>query len=322
VSQQIRSSQKFGGTCSSSSAKTQQLSNKSMASYVSGPNVSPTSSLRYTSRNTGFQDYPVLPYHEIMRMWPMCCESWRNIELTGLMSGLTLRDTFEFHVSNSLGSMKSDGGAMVALLRKSRITKSVNLVSHVMRYVARKRPDNEDVFVRQLMMLGREHARIGVTPEMIISFCGILINSLTACIRDYDACESVIRAWKANLKYVVTHMTAVRFRFLRTVSGKVTCSRCEGRGGRSTGLCLDCGTMYATHSQTCANKKADMETAPVSVISRSSSCDAMSYACSSIPDSGDSEQARSFILYRPQSSYSCCWKERNETGQVPVDGVV
>jgi hypothetical protein len=228
------------------------------------------------------EDCPVPTFEEARSELALCRSSWKRIESTGVMNGLTLRDSFEFFVANCLGAAESDTSERIlALLRSSRagLTTSA-LIAHIVRYVTRVRHYDDVVFNRKLMLLGREHARIGVTGDLMTVFCNILLKSVAACTRKFENADSILSAWTVNFKYVITHMTAVQFRFLRTVSGRTMCSTCEGRGGISTGLCAECGEVYEAIN---GNATVDIEVLSSEKLRR--------HRCYSIPEASECQDA-------------------------------
>jgi hypothetical protein len=172
-------------------------------------------------------DFPLLPYEEVQELLPLCVQSWNYIVTTRVGSGRLLGDCFQIYAYDGLCALKGEMGSSIAsILGDAREKKSFNPITYVMRYCIKTRRHSEAQFKKKLQLLGREHARVGVHAEMITQFCMVLLTAFAACFGDGTAVDAIMYAWIANLKYIVTHMTNLRFSFLRVISGEVKCSKC------------------------------------------------------------------------------------------------
>jgi hypothetical protein len=260
-------------------------------------------------KSSALCDYPLLSFEEVQNAIPLCKKSWQQLEVTSVTNGIMLKDAFEFHVADNLGNAENEAGsAIVRLLRTERGGQKAlsisKLVDRIVRFVTKKRLYEESAFKKKLMKLGREHARIGISHEMIGLFCEIFINSLSTIIRSFGDANDIIHSWKVNLRYVLTHMTAVRFSFLRAKSGKIVCSACEGRGSRSTGLCVECSAIYAMIN---SPSFLECDTPSLSLMGSDASGDGRRGRCYSIPENVDGEGMSSLIA-RPDAEVidGCC----------------
>jgi hypothetical protein len=237
------------------------------------------------------KDIPLLSYDVITKsMVPLCRASWKDSQEVAL-DGVLLPASFQRRVETRLynpGSTNRDiSMAVLEMLNLSRYTKDFNPMTHIMQYAVNTCRGGADHQVeRKLIALGREHSRIGITPEMITLLCEVLLSSFASCIYYcYANFEEIMTAWSALMKYLVTHMTRVQFTFLRTVSGTVICPRCAGLRSPSPGLCGQC----VSRSNSFGSQSV------LSVATRRTFVDELSYSCDG--DISPMFQPRRVIVY-------------------------
>jgi hypothetical protein len=200
-------------------------------------------------------DFPLLSFEEVQELLPLCLKSWNNIAKTRVC-GYLLRDIFQLNVWEALRVSKHESAkAIEDMLQDARVKKLFDPITHVMKYCIKARRPNEAQFKKKLLLLGREHARIGVHADMITHFCMVLLTALARCFVEEPAADVIIYAWVANLKYIVTHMTNLRFSFLRVISGEF-----QGSG--------DCGSISSPSSYDAAGSTIEFALSRSSSVSR------------------------------------------------------
>jgi hypothetical protein len=148
---------------------------------------------------------------------PICADSWNHVQHRKLSGRDTLLvDMFQVYAYESLQNLKSNQDMVEMLVRASDRPKAINPITYVMRYCVKARRSDERSFNKKLMNLGREHARIGVDCDMMITFCEVLLTSFASCFPDRSALELIMHAWVANLRYIIAQMTRVSFSFQRS----------------------------------------------------------------------------------------------------------
>jgi hypothetical protein len=163
-------------------------------------------------------DMPLGTYAEVLELLPICVTSWNHVVHTKV-NGTLLGDLFQINVFDGLRNLKHDSGKIIEmLLSDSRKKRSMNPVTFVMRYCIKTKRSSEAAYKKKLLMLGREHSRIGVDGDMITQFCEILLNAFGSVLCDPMTRTPIMYAWMANMRFIVWHMTNVRFSFMRVLS--------------------------------------------------------------------------------------------------------
>jgi hypothetical protein len=172
-------------------------------------------------------DIPLMQFEEISKLLPICISSWNHVVQSTVDGQVMLGNLFQLKVYDSLRDLKGDAGAQIEmLLRDSKKKRAINPVTYVMRYCIRTRRQNDSQFKKKLSVLGREHMRIGVTSELLTVFCETLLKAFASCFDNSSTSHAMIFAWMANMKYILSSMTATRFQFIRTLSGNGYCEKC------------------------------------------------------------------------------------------------
>jgi hypothetical protein len=248
-----------------------------------------TRRIKETSVSLTLADFPLLPFAEVHQLLPLCIQSWNHIART-FVDGQFLGDRFQLYAHQGLRELNSDvGWAIQSILSTCREKNSLNPVTYMMKYTVRAGRHDEIQFNKRLQTLGREHARIGVEQEMIMQFCTVMLNSFARCLDGSMAVDAIMYAWLANLKYIVTQMTIVRFSFLRIVSGVVECAKCGCCGSA-------CACMSPTASSDVASTVSSARTVSSTPSSTQDSLFSFAYdgpihACYTVSEGGSDEDA-------------------------------
>lgn len=174
------------------------------------------------STKIAFVDFPLHDFDQLQSLLPLCVQSWNYVVKTRV-NGKLLGDIFQMEVIRRVKAMRDPTGSiMEEVLLSSKDVRSHNPVTAAMRYCVRTRRVDDQQFRKKLALLGREHARIGISADLIVCFCEILVSSFAACLQmdPMINLDQIMYAWAANMKYIVTHMTSTRYSFLRVCSNE------------------------------------------------------------------------------------------------------
>jgi hypothetical protein len=69
-----------------------------------------------------------------------------------------------------------------------------------------------------MKMLGREHARLGVSSSMLYSFCNALLRGICWCVEEHPHRIKIMLSWSSALKYLLNLMTETAYDFHRSTS--------------------------------------------------------------------------------------------------------
>lgn len=173
---------------------------------------------------------------------PNCLQCWKGIlasEIAKEVNQESNERSFLTRIGINMQIMDTSGFVEQLFTRGSK-KHGRKLVLVMIRFIFGMKGRNEEMVVKRLRRLGREHARLGVSESYMRLYNNMILRSLAECLLLPSMCP-ILNDWSLMLDYVVRMMCSEGYAFVRCDS-----SSNMNSGFRSSGFHSSVSDMAST----------------------------------------------------------------------------